>query len=84
MTLADAYVEWTGYFTEGGLEMLLAPELGARGTHATKFIRELLRESPRPNLNDVSRTELSFLPFNVLEYADKMSMAHSSSFELRS
>jgi asparagine synthase (glutamine-hydrolysing) len=82
MTSADAYVEWIGYFNGGTLESLVAPELGARGAEATSFIRGLLGASPRLDLNDVSRTELqSFLPFNVLEYADKMSMAHS--LELR-
>ena len=41
-----------------------------------------MTESPSPDLNELSRTELqSFLPFNVLEYADKMSMAHG--LELR-
>jgi asparagine synthase (glutamine-hydrolysing) len=82
MTSADAYVQWIGYFTEGQLETLLTPELEARANQASRFIRRLLGESPHPGLNEVSRAELqSFLPFNVLEYADKMSMAHS--LELR-
>jgi asparagine synthase (glutamine-hydrolysing) len=82
MSWADAYVDWIGYFTGDTLQSLLTPELAARATQAPSFIRQLLGESPRPDLSDVSRTELqSFLPYNVLEYADKMSMAHS--LELR-
>jgi asparagine synthase (glutamine-hydrolysing) len=82
MTTVDAYVEWIGYFSEDALDSLIAPEGGLTSAHATSFIRQLFAQAPTPDLNDVSSAELqSFLPFNVLEYADKMSMAHS--LELR-
>lgn len=82
LNAADAYASWIGYFSPPMLRELLVPELAPGASHATDFLYGLFDGAADPDLNQVSRVELqSFLPFNVLEYADKMSMAHG--LELR-
>ncbi len=82
MSTADAYRAWIGYFSPAMLNELLVPELAPEALHVGSFLAGLLDGKPDPDLNDISRVELqSFLPYNVLEYADKMSMAHG--LELR-
>ncbi len=78
----QAYEEWIGYFTPSLLEQTLAPAPDLRPGSVTGFLEGLFGAETEPDLNDVSRVELqSFLPCNVLEYADRMSMAHG--LELR-
>ena len=75
-----AYLDWIGYFLPPMLGELLEPALRDEIGQATDFLGRLLGD--HPDLNRISQTELqSFLPCNVLEYADKMSMAHG--LELR-
>jgi asparagine synthase (glutamine-hydrolysing) len=81
---AAAYKSWIGYFTPELLETLVLPGAleSAAPENVTAFMDGLLAGSTEPDLNRISAVELqSFLPYNVLEYADKMSMAHS--LELR-
>lgn len=78
----DAYTSWIGYFTPEVLTDLLVPQLADRAEHPRSFLDSLFNGAGDFDLNEVSRVELqSFLPYNVLEYADKMSMAHG--LELR-
>jgi asparagine synthase (glutamine-hydrolysing) len=82
LPLVDAYAEWIGYFTPELLRSALLPGLAAEADRVTDFLVELFDGNATLDLNTVSQVELqSFLPYNVLEYADKMSMAHS--LELR-
>jgi asparagine synthase (glutamine-hydrolysing) len=82
LTQKAAYEEWIGYFTPGLLEESLVPDPDLQPRSATRFLETLFGPESDPDLNDVSRVELqSFLPCNVLEYADRMSMAHG--LELR-
>ena len=77
----QAYSAWIGYFTPDALESLVSDELADEAAHAGEFLHGLTGSEIR-DLNELSRVELqSFLPYNVLEYADKMSMAHG--LELR-
>jgi asparagine synthase (glutamine-hydrolysing) len=82
-SLGSAYAEWIGYFTPELLQGIAAGPLVGAAPHAQDFLRGLLGENGRPlDLNDISRVELeSFLVYNVLEYADRMSMRHG--LELR-
>jgi asparagine synthase (glutamine-hydrolysing) len=78
----DAYASWIGYFTPDLLASVLTEGLQADALHARDFLDRLLDGSESLDLNRISSVELqSFLPYNVLEYADKMSMAHG--LELR-
>ena len=77
----EAYQAWIGYFTPEFLEEALAPELRGFAPATTDFLGGLFNGQLN-DLNDLSRVELqSFLPHNVLAYADRMSMAHG--LELR-
>ena len=77
----EAYADWIGYFTPDFLAGALAPPLGQAGSRAADPLIDLFGGQYR-DLNDLSRVELqSFLPYNVLAYADRMSMAHG--LELR-
>jgi len=80
-SLDSAYVSWITYFDAEGRRDLYTPDLRARlreSTPAELFLLELFERAPRDDLvNRLSFVELqSFLPCNVLEYGDKMSMAH--------
>jgi len=73
----DAYMNWIGYFTPPMLDRLLVPDLRGEGRRTPMFLAGLFDTAGATDLNAVSEVELqSFLPYNVLEYADKMSMAH--------
>jgi asparagine synthase (glutamine-hydrolysing) len=79
----ETYASWIGYFTPEMLRSLLVPDETTGETHPGAFLESLFNGAADTlDLNEISRVELrSFLPFNVLEYADKMSMAHG--LELR-
>jgi asparagine synthase (glutamine-hydrolysing) len=78
----DAYAAWIAYFTPDMLSSLLVANEPAGGRQPRKFLDGLFNGAEALDLNEISRVELqSFLPYNVLEYADKMSMAHG--LELR-
>ncbi len=78
----EAYASWIGYFTPDLLADLLTPELIDEARFAPDFLLGLADHTKRGDLNEFSRIELeSFLPCNVLEYADRMSMANG--LELR-
>jgi asparagine synthase (glutamine-hydrolysing) len=80
-TLEDAYVSWITYFDAASRRDLYSPALAERLRESAppeQFLYELFDRAPTGNLvNRLSFVELqSFLPCNVLEYGDKMSMAH--------
>src|SRR5581483_5938926 len=80
-SLDATYLSWITYFDPGARHSLYAPDLRARlreSPPAEQFLLELFERAPRRDLvNRLSFVELqSFLPCNVLEYGDKMSMAH--------
>jgi asparagine synthase (glutamine-hydrolysing) len=82
LDVATAYKSWIGYFTPELLGELIKPDFMVNPSEVTALLDRLLGGSTEPDLNDISEAELqSFLPYNVLEYADKMSMAHG--LELR-
>jgi asparagine synthase (glutamine-hydrolysing) len=77
----DAYIAWVSVFGEGEREGVLRAEVAEalRGTPPPEqFLRDLLADAPANDLvNRLSFVELqSYLPCNVLEYGDRMSMAH--------
>jgi asparagine synthase (glutamine-hydrolysing) len=77
----EAYASWISYFTPEMLRSLLVAD-GGSGADPGAFLESLFDGGGALDLNEISRVELqSFLPYNVLEYADKMSMAHG--LELR-
>jgi asparagine synthase (glutamine-hydrolysing) len=79
------YFEWISYFSKDLRRRLYTPDLArAVGDYdSTRFIMDLFhRSDARDMIDRVNYVDLhSFLPFNVLRYADRMSMAHG--LELR-
>jgi asparagine synthase (glutamine-hydrolysing) len=80
-SLDDAYVSWITYFAPEARDALYAPGLAERLRESAppeQFLAGLFERAPRADLvNRLSFVELqSFLPCNVLEYGDRMSMAH--------
>ncbi len=81
LPLAHAYDSWVSYFTPDMLADAVEPAHRLQAERAPEFLMDLFRDAG-PGLNGVSAVDLSsFLPYNVLHYADKMSMAHG--LELR-
>ncbi|HUH14548.1 MAG TPA: asparagine synthase (glutamine-hydrolyzing) [Gaiellaceae bacterium] len=79
--LDASYVDWITYFDPEDRAALLRPDVAERLRESPppeRFLGDLLDEAPRDDLvNRFSFVELqSFLPCNVLEYGDRMSMAH--------
>ncbi len=79
--LDASYLGWITYFDPGDRAALLRPEVRERLRESPppeQFLQGLLDRAPRDDLvNRISFVELqSFLPCNVLEYGDRMSMAH--------
>ncbi len=79
--LEDAYVSWVTYSGADDRSRLLAPGLSERLRESEppeSFLLRLFDRAPADDLvNRLSFVELqSFLPCNVLEYGDRMSMAH--------
>jgi asparagine synthase (glutamine-hydrolysing) len=80
-SLEDAYLSWITYFGPKRRAELLRSEVRERLRESPppeRFVLELFESAPREDLvNRLSYVELqSFLPCNVLEYGDRMSMAH--------
>ena len=80
-SLEQAYLSWITYFGPNQRAELLAPAVRERLRESAppeRFVEELFERAPRDDLvNRLSFVELqSFLPCNVLEYGDRMSMAH--------
>lgn len=79
------YFEWISYFSGDLRRRLYSPDFArAVGDYdSSGFIMELFhRSGARDMIDRVNYVDLhSFLPFNVLRYADRMSMAHG--LELR-
>jgi asparagine synthase (glutamine-hydrolysing) len=80
-SLEAAYTSWITYFGADARRALLAPGLAERLRESPppeQFLADLFARAPRDDLvNRLSFVELqSFLPCNVLEYGDRMSMAH--------
>ena len=80
-SLEQAYLSWITYFGPNQRAELLRPAVQERlreSRRPERFIEELFERAPRDDLvNRLSFVELqSFLPCNVLEYGDRMSMAH--------
>jgi asparagine synthase (glutamine-hydrolysing) len=84
-TWQRAYIGWVTYFNPAMRHDLYAPELRAAiGDHsAESFLEQRFSEvADCDPLDQVSYVDLySFLPHNVLQYGDRMSMAHA--LELR-
>jgi asparagine synthase (glutamine-hydrolysing) len=79
--LEDAYVGWVTYFGPEDRADLLQPAVAEQLRESRppeSFLHDLFAAAPRHDLvNRLSYVELqSFLPGNVLEYGDRMSMAH--------
>jgi asparagine synthase (glutamine-hydrolysing) len=74
------YLDWVSYFSPEFRQNLYTPEFKQRlGRYdSSEFLLGLLKESSAPGLVDrVNYADLhSFLPYNVLRYSDRMSMAH--------
>jgi asparagine synthase (glutamine-hydrolysing) len=86
-SLDDAYVSWITHFNGASREELLSPAVAdaLRGSDPPEtFVRDLFDRAPREDIvNRMSFVDLqSYLPCNVLEYGDRMSMANS--LEVRS
>ncbi|MDX6397201.1 MAG: hypothetical protein QOJ43_609 [Gaiellaceae bacterium] len=79
--LDASYVDWITYFDPADRSALLQPEVSERLRESPapeQFLQGLLDKAPRDDfVNRFSYVDLqSFLPCNVLEYGDRMSMAH--------
>jgi asparagine synthase (glutamine-hydrolysing) len=74
------YFDWVTYFSSDLREDLYTSEFKHRlqGHDSSEFLLGLLRKSGARSLMDrVNYADLhSFLPYNVLRYSDRMSMAH--------
>ena len=85
LPLIEMYLRWIGYFLKADKQALYTPEFAARVQEhdAGSFLRGLYAESDGLEpLNRLAYVDVkSFLCCNVLEYADRMSMAHA--LELR-
>ncbi len=83
--LIEMYLRWVGYFSPEQKRELYRPETLARleGYDAGSFLRGLWRDSEGLEpLNRLAYVDVkSFLCSNILEYADRMAMAHA--LELR-
>jgi len=84
-TWQSAYINWVTYFSPAMRRELYSPEFSAAvGAHSAEhFLEERFQEVAGADaLSQVSYVDLhSFLPHNVLQYGDRMSMAHG--LELR-
>jgi asparagine synthase (glutamine-hydrolysing) len=80
------YFGWVSYFSPELRGQLYSPELrrALRGHDSSAFLRRLFRKTGDAEVVDrINYADLhSFLPYNLLRYADRMSMAHG--LELRS
>ena len=80
-SLDQAYLSWITYFDADRRATLFADGANERLRESAppeRFVEDLFARAPRGDLvNRLSYVELqSFLPCNVLEYGDRMSMAH--------
>jgi asparagine synthase (glutamine-hydrolysing) len=80
-SLEQTYLSWITYFDPAARAQLLTADTQERlreSPRPERFVEELFERAPRDDLvNRLSYVELqSFLPCNVLEYGDRMSMAH--------
>lgn len=77
----EMYAAWISYFSPAERRSLYAPEVGRLlyGRDALDYVRSLFRECEGIDL--VSQTLyvdlMSFLPHNLLQCSDRMSMAHA-------
>ncbi len=80
------YLDWVSYFGSSLRRRLYTSELSRRlgGHDSSRVVLDLFKRSETDDLVDrVNYVDLhSFLPYNVLRYSDRMSMAHG--LELRS
>jgi len=80
------YFGWVSYFSPELRGQLYSPELcrALRGYDSSDFLRRLFHKAGDTKVVDrINYADLhSFLPYNLLRYADRMSMAHG--LELRS
>jgi asparagine synthase (glutamine-hydrolysing) len=85
MPLIEMYLRWIGYFSPEDKAALYTPDFASRlqGHDSGAFLRNLFDQSEGLEpLNRLAYVDVkSFLCCNVLEYGDRMSMAHA--LELR-
>jgi len=86
MPARDMYRYWVGYYTEDAKSALYTPEFKAQldGADAAAYMDDLFGEAEglEPFAARARYVDFrSFLPCNVLQYGDRMSMAHG--LELR-
>jgi len=74
-----AYAYWNAYFTTPMLRKLLRGEPAQllEDYDPAEFLTAALRRLGRGAEAAAAADTLSFLPFNILQYGDRMSMAHS-------
>jgi asparagine synthase (glutamine-hydrolysing) len=81
----NAYIGWVAYFNPAQRSELYSPDFArvVRGHSAEQFLEQKFAEAAGADpLDQASYVDLqSFLPHNVLQYGDRMSMAHA--LELR-
>jgi asparagine synthase (glutamine-hydrolysing) len=74
------YLEWIRYFDQALLDRLYSHELKRElaGYDSSEFLMGLFDKTASADLIDrINYTDLhSFLPYNILRYSDRMSMAH--------
>lgn len=77
----DMYASWVGYYSLGERQALYSGDTARAlsGRDAHEYIRNLARgcDAPDPAARAMYVDCMSFLPNNVLQYGDRMSMAHS-------
>ncbi len=72
--LGEAFLDWTGYVDDAGLERALGPRARS-GLHADML--ELFERNAADPLRAAALVDLrSFVPFNLMQSADRTGMAH--------
>jgi asparagine synthase (glutamine-hydrolysing) len=82
LTPEGMYARWVGYFTPEQRAELLEPELRAEPAPEAFLEGVFARSFGQSHADRAAQADLlSFLPYNLLQYSDRMSMAHG--LELR-
>jgi asparagine synthase (glutamine-hydrolysing) len=82
MSAQQMYMSWVGYFTPAERAELLSPEHRAEPAPERFLEDAFARAFGQTDADRAAQVDLlSFLPYNLLQYSDRMSMAHG--LELR-